>query len=226
MADFTAVDATVHAAIGRRHLARQQDLAVDLKLPRYVARAHDRELRRDIEAAAAGELRALAVVRGTSSTGKTRSLFEAVHTLCPGWTVVRPLDAAAGRGLPESKLLDRPVVVWLNEPQGFLGPNGQGLSVHVLEDLYAAASGPVVLVGTLLPDKLRTATDPETRRGQTPGSCWPRRRRGCVGTTFPALSPQMPNIRRARARQDRSPVGSCIGRPGSVRVRPNSGWCA
>jgi len=26
-------------------------------------------------------------------------------------------------------------VVWLNELQGFLGRNGQGLSVHVLEDL-------------------------------------------------------------------------------------------
>ena len=57
------------------------------------------------------------------------------------------------------------MVVWLNELQGFLGPNGQGLSVHVLEDLYAAASGPVVVVGTLWPDKLRAATDPrdETR---------------------------------------------------------------
>jgi hypothetical protein len=63
-------------------------------------------------------------------------------------------DPTAQRGrrarLPECGLFDRPVVVWLNELQGFLGPNGQGLSLDVLRDLYAAAGDtPVVLVGTL-----------------------------------------------------------------------------
>ena len=169
MGEFTAVRATVHTAIGRRRLAdRDQALAADLTLPAYVPRAHDSAVREHIRQAAAGGLRALIVLRGTSSTGKTRSLFEAVHALCPGWAVIRPLDAAAARRLPTSGLLDRPplpVVVWLNELQGFLGPNGTGLSTHVLEDLYTTASGPVVLVGTLWPDKLRDATDPrdETR---------------------------------------------------------------
>lgn len=136
MDEFTAVRATVHTAIGRRHdTVPDHGLVGDQALPAYVPRAHDPALRRDIEQAAAGESRALIVVRGTSSTGKTRSLFEAVHALCPGWTVIRPLDAAAMRGLPGSGLLDRPLVVWLNELQGFLGRNGQGLSVHVLEDL-------------------------------------------------------------------------------------------
>lgn len=40
-------------------------------------------------------------------------------------------------------------VVWLNELQGFLGPVGAGLSVHVLSGLYDAATAPVVLVGSL-----------------------------------------------------------------------------
>ena len=126
MGEFTAVRATVHTAIGRRHSRSRAGPAGDAALPVYVPRAHDPALHRDIEQAAAGELRALIVVRGTSSTGKTRSLFEAVHALCPGWTVIRPADAAAARGLAGSGLLDRPVVVWLNELQGFLGPERAG----------------------------------------------------------------------------------------------------
>ncbi|MFZ0118878.1 MAG: tetratricopeptide repeat protein [Pseudonocardiaceae bacterium] len=161
MAQFTATVARVHTAIGSRHSAHPHnpDQAADSVSPPYVPRAHDVALRRDIAAAAAGDLRALIVVRGTSSTGKTRSLFEAVHKLCPGWTVIRPRDADAVSRLPESGLFDRRCVVWLNELQGFLGPNGCGLSVDVLERLYAAATRPVVLVGTLWPDKLRAATD-------------------------------------------------------------------
>ena len=170
MGEFTAVAATVHTAIGRRHqTGPEHGRAGDAALPAYVPRAHDYKLRADVEQAAAGDLRALIVLRGTSSTGKTRSLFEAVHAICSGWTVIRPLDAGAARGLPESGLFDGPgppVVVWLNELQGFLGLNGRGLSVHVLADLYTAAGDtPVVVVGTLWPNKLRVATDPrdETR---------------------------------------------------------------
>ena len=161
MGEFTAGEATVHTAIGRYHLPPDHARVEVDDPPAYVPRAHDRELRADIEQAAAGKLRALVVVRGTSSTGKTRSLWEAVHALCPGWLVARPRGAAAVRGLPGSGLFDRPVVVWLNELQGFLGPNGQGLSIDVLRDLFAAAGDtPVVLVGTLWPDKLHTLTDP------------------------------------------------------------------
>src|SRR4051794_37497127 len=131
MDEFTADEATVHTAIGRRH--RRPGHAqgeVDAPLA-YVPRAHDEALRADIASAAAGTLKALVVMRGTSSTGKTRSLWEAVHAHCPDWTVIRPRGAAAARRLPESGLFDRPVVVWLNELQGFLGPNGQGLSLDV-----------------------------------------------------------------------------------------------
>jgi hypothetical protein len=85
MAEFTAVRATVHTAIGRRqHSVPDRGPVGDRTLPAYVPRAHDPALRRDLEQAATGHLRALIVVRGTSSTGKTRSLFEAVHTLGPG----------------------------------------------------------------------------------------------------------------------------------------------
>ena len=128
------------------------------QLPAYVPRAHDRALHADLTAAIAGELRAVIALRGTSSTGKTRSLFEAVHTMCRGWAVIRPRSAAAARALPAADLWDRPVVVWLNELQGFLGPNGQGLTTHVLHDLFDIAQAPLVLVGTLWPEKVHTLT--------------------------------------------------------------------
>jgi hypothetical protein len=124
-----------------------------------VPRAHDPALRKDVNDAAAGKLQALIVMRGTSSTGKTRSLWEAVQQLGPGWIVIRPRTPTALRSLPDSGSLDRRCVVWLNELQGFLGPNGAGLSLDVMRDLFAAAAVPVVLVGTVWRDKLRSATD-------------------------------------------------------------------
>ena len=78
MARVTATVARVHTAIGSRHFAdpHNPDQAADSVLPPYVPRAHDYTLRADIAAAAAGDLRALIVLRGTSSTGNTRSLFQ------------------------------------------------------------------------------------------------------------------------------------------------------
>jgi transcriptional regulator with XRE-family HTH domain len=168
MAQFTASQAGVHTAIGRHRTYPLGHLDRDQTPPGYVPRAHDDALRRDIAAATTRQLHALIVMRGTSSTGKTRSLFEAVHALCPDWTVIRPRGAEAMRQLPESGLLNRPCVVWLNELQNFLGPNGSGLSREVLRDLYAVATRPVVLVGTLWPDKQATATaDRDERTSQT-----------------------------------------------------------
>ncbi|MBV9920307.1 MAG: helix-turn-helix domain-containing protein, partial [Pseudonocardia sp.] len=90
MDKFTADEATVHTAIGRRPSHPHHDGGEVDAPPAYVPRAHDPALRADIAQAAAGPLQALIVVRGTSSTGKTRSLWEAVHALCPDWTVIRP----------------------------------------------------------------------------------------------------------------------------------------
>jgi hypothetical protein len=59
--------------------------------------------------------------------------------------VIRPHPAAALRGLPT--LLDRPLVARLNELQGFLSANGEGLSLDVLRDIYAAATYPLGVVG-------------------------------------------------------------------------------
>lgn len=156
---FTYAEAAAHPATA-------DDRKVTTSPPAYVPRDHDAPLRADIAAAARGELRAMIVLRGKPSTGKTRSLFEAVHALGPGWTVIRPRSAAAVRGLITSGLPHRRrCVLWLNELRTFLGPNGTGLSQAVLSDLFAATGdrdggegrGPhsLVVVATSWPEKFR-----------------------------------------------------------------------
>ncbi|WP_410658316.1 helix-turn-helix domain-containing protein [Amycolatopsis sp. lyj-112] len=169
--EFTPAEATVHPAIRRGPIPIGGQNMI-MAPPAYVPRDHDTPLHADIAAAARGELRALVVLCGGPSTGKTRSLFEAVHALGSGWAVVRPRSAAALRGLVTSGLLRRRrCVLWLNELQIFLGPNGTGLSLDVLRDLFAFAgnhidgknrsSRPLVIVATLWPEKLRDATEPD-----------------------------------------------------------------
>ncbi|RSN34670.1 hypothetical protein DL990_13620 [Amycolatopsis sp. WAC 01416] len=168
MEHFTPAEATVHPAI-----TRSQGLASALNVvsppPSYVLRDHDALLHADITAAARGELAAMIALRGGPSTGKTRSLFEVVHALGPRWAVVRPRSASALRGLATSGLLHRRrCVLWLNELQAFLGPNGTGLSLDVLRDLFAVPGErdggkrrqrqPLVVVATLWPEKLRDTT--------------------------------------------------------------------
>lgn len=163
MAEFTPDLATVHTAIGRRASAprpggRPAELAA---MPPYIRRDHDPGLVADVVTAAGGGLEALILLEGGSSTGKTRSLFEAVRAHCSGFQVVRPHNPAALRALPASGLLsESATVLWLNELQGFLGPVGTGLTRTLLSDLYSASSYPLVVVGTLWPDKLRALTDP------------------------------------------------------------------
>ncbi|OXM44790.1 hypothetical protein [Amycolatopsis alba] len=165
---FTPAEATVHPAIRRGH-GLGTTTNEPSSPPSYVLRDHDALLNADLRAAARGELAAMIALRGGPSTGKTRSLFEAVHALGPGWAVIRPRSAAALRGLVKSGLLHRRrCVLWLNELQTFLGPNGTGMSLDVLRDLFAVSDDrdagkrrhrqPLVVVATLWPEKLRDAT--------------------------------------------------------------------
>jgi hypothetical protein len=154
MEEFTPSEAAVHTAIGRRHTRENWQSA----LPTYVPRDYDQALHADVRAATSGQLRALILLRGTSSTGKTRSLFEAIRTVCPEHVVLRPRTVEALLKLPDADLLDRPAVIWLNELQGFLGPPGAGLSREFLRDLFAHADTSPVVVGTIWPEKMRSLT--------------------------------------------------------------------
>ncbi|SED02209.1 hypothetical protein SAMN04490356_6543 [Streptomyces melanosporofaciens] len=125
-------------------------------LPGYVSRPHDGELADLVAAAADGHSR-MAVLVGSSSTGKTRACWEAVQPLAPlGWRLWHPFDPTrAEAALADLARVAPRTVVWLNEAQHYLGA-GQGLgeritaAVHsLLTDLKRA---PVLVLGTLWPE--------------------------------------------------------------------------
>jgi hypothetical protein len=118
----------------------------DDDLPTYVAREFDFQLRTALSTnlSARGNF---VVMVGGSSTGKTRSLYEAIYELVPNWELVQPADAA--------DLLDvknappRDTVFWLDELQQYLGAHPP-LTAECVRALVRNGN---LVVGTLWPDQ-------------------------------------------------------------------------
>jgi hypothetical protein len=133
----------VRAAVARRlgvHPSIQTSTTVN-ELPEYVARDFDFDLRRMLSPGA------FVLLRGGSSTGKTRALFEAVRETLPDWWLLLPDDDSA----PGPR-----TVLWLDELQRCHVPAGRMRSV-----LAAGA----IAVGTLWPDEYNCRIAPR-RPGQ------------------------------------------------------------
>ncbi|MFF1650562.1 hypothetical protein ACFVX4_35480, partial [Streptomyces sp. NPDC058240] len=131
----------------------EQALAV---LPPYIARpaSVDNELRCEVAEAADGSR--LVMVVGGSSTGKTRSCWEAVRAELPTWKIVHPLapdrPAALLQALQEDVLQPR-TVLWLNEANLYLLVKDYAAEVSAsLQDLLTNQQrGPVLVLGTMWP---------------------------------------------------------------------------
>jgi len=118
----------------------------DDDLPTYVERDFDIQLR----AALATNLAArgnFVVMVGGSSTGKTRSLYEAIYELVPDWWLVQPADAADLLDVKNSP--PRETVFWLDELQQYLG----GHPPLTSECVRALVRRGNLVVGTLWPDQ-------------------------------------------------------------------------
>ena len=100
-------------------------------------------------AAAAAERGGFVLLTGGSSAGKTRSAAEAVKAELPDWWLVHP----AGPGQVAELAADPPsrTVLWLDELQRYLDGT-DGLTGGVMRALLNAL-GPVVIIGTLWPDR-------------------------------------------------------------------------
>lgn len=126
-------------------------------LPPYINRpaSVDDELRREVAQAAGGSR--LVMVIGGSSTGKTRSCWEAVRSELPNWRIVHPLapdrPAALLRALEEDALEPR-TVLWLNEANLYLLVKDYAAQVSAsLQALLTDRQrGPVLVLGTIWPD--------------------------------------------------------------------------
>ena len=104
--------------------------------------------------AAAAERGGFMLLVGGSSVGKTRCAAEAVQALLPDWWLVHPAgpgEVAALAAAPPAR-----TVVWLDELQRYLDGEG-GLTGGVVRALLGAPR-PVVLIGTLWPDRYHAYT--------------------------------------------------------------------
>jgi hypothetical protein len=121
-------------------------------LPGYVRRAHDEALARVAGQAADGRS-ALAVLVGSSSTGKTRACWEAIQPLAAaGWRVWHPVDPTrADAALAALGGVGPRTVVWLNETQHYLDA-GEALAAALHALLADPGRGPVLVLGTLWPE--------------------------------------------------------------------------
>ena len=129
-------------------------------LPSYVRRDFADRLERIIaNGAGAG---CFVVLVGRSSTGKTRSLYEAVSNSVPDWWLVQP-----SKTQEIVDLCDPPpekTIVWLDEIHRFLGTEPPLTKAMVLTLVRAGA----IVVGTLWPDEytarkpLRRTDGPDT----------------------------------------------------------------
>ena len=95
--------------------------------------------------AAAARDSGLVVVVGDSSSGKTRTLLEAVTAEVPDWRLAAPGTAAEIGDLADGA--PTRVFVWLDDLKKYLDA---GLSLTVVRRLLGGP-GPVVLAGTLWP---------------------------------------------------------------------------
>lgn len=120
------------------HASLQVDSEAD-DLPVYVPRDIDGVTRTSLTTISLDG--GLVVLAGSSVTGKTRTLFEAVRAVLPEWWIVHPEDAAALESLLQYPTLR--TVLWLDDLQQHLRQHSAALTIRKV-----IAAGYVV-VGTL-----------------------------------------------------------------------------
>ena len=156
----------------------------DEVLPEYVPRDTDAAgsgVRAKL--AAAAERGGFVLLVGGSSVGKTRCAAEAVRALLPDWWLVHPggpAEVAALAAAPPER-----TVVWLDELQRYLDGKG-GMADGTVRALLGA-SGPVVIIGTLWPD--RYAHLHRRARARRPGPARPGTGSAGHGRGHPDQSP-------------------------------------
>jgi CRP-like cAMP-binding protein len=136
-------------------------------MPPYVCRAHDRLLAAVLDPAVAASR--LVVVRGGSSTGKTRAAFEAVTSVLAQWRLYYPLDAAALEARLDAGLRAR-TVLWLGDLRQYTSGDDSGASVLGRLADFLESQDHLVVVTTTWPEHWDSYVEP-VRSGpaQQPG---------------------------------------------------------
>ena len=122
-------------------------------MPTYVRRPHDELLRAVLDPAVPASR--LVVVRGGSSTGKTRAAYEAVADRLAGWRLDYPLNPAALKerldaGIPAH------TVLWLGELRQYADADGGAEVLGLLADLIVGEGR--LLITTVWPEQWNAYT--------------------------------------------------------------------
>jgi hypothetical protein len=133
--------------------------------PEYIPRdVDDAEFGVRARVAAAAERGGFVLLTGGSSVGKTRCAAEAVRALLPDWRLVHP--AGPGEVAALAAAPARRMVVWLDDLQRYMDGE-DGLSGGVVRALLGAPD-PVVIIGTLWPDRYTAYTTMPAPGGPDP----------------------------------------------------------
>ncbi|SEG68009.1 hypothetical protein SAMN05216223_10851 [Actinacidiphila yanglinensis] len=133
-----------------------QDLQPDL--PEYVTRDIDADLRTFLRARSSKGGFVLLV--GAAAAGKTRTAYEALLRELPHWHMMLPTSGGDITAWSEGRNRGR-TVIWLNEIQDFLtGPSP--LHAGTVRRLLADDTRPVILVGTIWPDRYHQLRAPSS----------------------------------------------------------------
>ena len=169
--------------------------------PEYVPRDVDAaEFGVRAKVAAAAQRGGFVLLVGGSSVGKTRCAVEAIRALLPDWWLVHPAGPAEVAALAQAP--PPRTVVWLDELQRYLDGE-HGLTGAVVRALLTAPH-PVVIIGTLWPDRYNAYT-----AVPAPGSADPHARErevldlAAVIRIAPEFSPAEQDRARAAAARDR-----------------------
>ena len=117
-------------------------------MPTYVRRPHDELLRAVLDPAVPASR--LVVVRGGSSTGKTRAAYEAVAERLAGWRLDYPLNAAVLKERLDAGIPAR-TVLWLGELRQYADADGGAEMLGRLADLIAGEGR--LLITTVWPEQ-------------------------------------------------------------------------
>lgn len=123
------------------------------EFPLYVPRDLDPELEGWIEDHR--ESGGFLLLVGPAAAGKTRTAYELIQRTVGDWQLFMPGIAAQLAEYIKNTDSTENLVVWLNEVQNFLGPDG--LESGIVRQMLAATR-PVLLIGTIWPDRYDTLT--------------------------------------------------------------------
>lgn len=165
----------VHRAIG------------DRSLPEYVRRSHDDLLCAVLDPATTTNR--LVVVRGGSSTGKSRAAYEAVKLRLATWRVDYPRTPnALAQRLRTG--IGRRTVLWLGELRHYIDADGGTEALSLLADMMED-NGQVLVITTLWPEHWAAYT---SYRYEKPGTTDPAAIVRSLLTPLPELAIEIPEF--------------------------------